>query len=101
MAVFYFVIQGVTKKVPSIEIRPFVVNLRIIPLGIYLCEIVLLYFRRVTLFGRSGSYNYSAIHVQVNSIPKVYTVPHIIHYSHFQVLQLLLVLLSILLKSVS
>ena len=39
------------------------------PLGIYLCEIVLLRFRRVMLFGRSGSYNYSAIHVQVNSFP--------------------------------
>ncbi len=46
-------------------------NLRIvIPLGTYLCEIVLLYFRRVMLFSRSGSHNYSAIHVQVNSIPK-------------------------------
>ena len=35
-----------------------------------MCEIVLLRFRRVMLFGRSGSYNYSAIHVQVNSFPK-------------------------------
>ncbi len=61
---------GCPKKVPSIEIRPFVVNCVVIPLGIYLCEIVLLYFRRVMLFCRSGSYNYSAIHVQVNSFPK-------------------------------
>ena len=57
-------IKGVPKK--STLRRTCVV----IPLRIYLCEIVLLYFRRVMLFGRSGSYNYSAIHVQVNSIPK-------------------------------
>ncbi len=50
------------KKVPSIEIRHFVLN----TLGI---ELIVHELLKIIPF-RLRSYNYSAIHVQVNSIPK-------------------------------